>query len=118
YAMDPHSTAYVVDIFLGNYTSQRIVQELIRGQQVPENIRPQRVGFEPAAHERVLKSYLDLEMQRTETWVPRVMIPNEAAQVNKDNRIRGLQGFVQDRKIRVLKTCPHKTKLYEELLRH
>lgn len=118
FALDPECTLWITDIFLGNYTSLRICEELIRGQQVDESRVPQRVGFETAMHELILKTWLDREMERQGVYVPRVFLPGNENSMSKDNRIRGLQPFIADRKVRVLKTCPHKEKLYTELLTH
>lgn len=115
--VDANADIYITDIWLGNYTPNEIIEELFRGQQVEMSRRPLLVGFEPAPYERLLKTFLNQRSRETGVFVPYKFLKAEQAERSKDERIMGIQPWIENHKIRVVKGCPHFDDLKDELLR-
>lgn len=117
-AMDPFGNIYVVDIWWGNYSPSRIRDELIRGQRVEEFVRPIMVGMEQGPYERAIKTDLLREASKAEVHIPIRYLPSNQAAKPKDERIWGLQSWVEGHHIRILKSCKNKDIMIEEFVKH
>ncbi len=117
-AVDGRANIYITDVFRKQCSGMVVVEELIRGQNVPEPLRPRKVGFEPGPYERSLKPWLEKAMGRARTFIPIVFLPPDQAQKSKDERIRGLQPFVETRKFFIVRNCRNGNVLFDELLKH
>ncbi len=116
-AVDHDSNVYVTDIFWGNFTGQKIIDELIRGQQVDPAKRPVRVGMEPGPYERSLKPFIRHAMREHKTHIPWVWLKGQQSETNKEERIRGLQPWFENGMIYFLRNCRNRDKAEEELIR-
>ena len=116
-AVDSDSNVYITDIFWGNFSGDKIISELIRGQQVASEKRPIRVGMEPGPYERSLKPFMRQAMAKEKTYIPWSWLKGEQSEVNKEERIRGLQPWFENGMIYFMRNCRNREKAEEELIR-
>lgn len=135
-AMDARANVYITDIFWGTYSPLATIDELIQGQggpcpaclndkenkrcqwhQVPADEIPRAVGFERGPYEKQIRPFLERAMQDRKTFVPITWLSTAQGGKSKDERIRGLQPWLEGGKFFVLKTCRNRGILEEELIK-
>jgi len=116
--VDENSCIYITDIIRGNYSASWILDELFRGQEVPEDARPKLIGFEPSMFEKVLKNIMWRMGVSRGTHIPVKMLPVGLARRSKADRIRGLESWLANGLFKVLRSCRNAQILRSELYRH
>lgn len=115
--VDQYGLFTVTHIFWKNCLPSKTVDELIRGQNVPEEVRPIRISFENGPYEKAIRPWLKRQAREEETHIPLKFLPGSFTQKVKDTRITGLEPYVASGEIQILDSCPHKKELIEELVR-
>ena len=113
-AIGARMTSYVVDVFWGLYSNAQVCEEMIRWQQMPEAIRPKIVGMGRSAWELQLEQYCRERCKELNVSIPFQFITTVENNEAKNDHIRRLTPFVENRKIKVLKGCANRAQLLHE----
>jgi len=116
-AVDERCNIYCTDLFHGNFDGTRIIAELIQGQQVEPEVRPKFIGAEKGPYERSLRSFLERAAGEQKVWIPLQFLPGTQSNKPKDERIMGLQPWVEAGKIHFVRTCRNMNIALEEFTR-
>lgn len=115
--VDQHCNTYVTDIWWGVFPEHEVIEELFRGQMVPEDRRPVRVGMGRSAYEKTLHSFMRFEQRKRGLFVPWQFISTDESERTKDSRIRGLAPWFENGQFYFTTTCKNAHLAVEELLR-
>ena len=114
-AVSDRCDVYITDIFWGNFDPHVIVDELIRGQAVPPQVRPKLVTMESGPYDRMLRPFLLRRGRELGVMVPVRQMSGAQHLRNKREHIEGLIPWFKSGKINYLRGCKNINILKEEM---
>jgi len=116
-AVDHLCNVFITDIWWGDFNPDQIIDELFRGQQVHESVKPIKVVFEKAPFERVLDHFIRRRAIAEGTWIPTAFLGGGQSNKTKEQRILGLQSWFEAGRVHILRSCRNRNIMEEELLK-
>lgn len=114
-AVDHEANVYIVDIFWGNHDPHSTAMEIVKWQKGPSNRRPIKLGSERGPIDRTIRPFLEQMFKEHKVYVPIAYLPGVMSNRPKEERIRGLQPWVEEGRFHILESCRHKDVLIEEM---